>query len=571
MNQAELRRRAGVEVTDLGTAITHCEQTADYADTVHSALSGISDKLKAAERGLTAEASIYEHGLANVADEGFTGKVTGHFSSAAAALSTAAAALRDTHAKVQAAGEQVGVAGDQMRDVRETLSGQLAISDAVGAAAQDGGVATRTSFYLADGGSAGTTSPPPAAAPLADAEASVAAPVRAARELAAAYQQGYTVEASLPSGRHAVSVQLVRLANGSLAVRKEVDRSENPDEVLDAYLAGLVAEALEIPHTTTAMLNDTTVLSRFVPGVSGADRRREAGEIDGAGARLSTFELEYLTNLEGGREIGLLDFLTGNLDRNDGNFHIAEVTDPGRVAGRAAVYPLDHAFAIFGSLGPDEDEVLLYSPFSQAHLHRSQRVRDNNDPPLPVAPGELVSPYYGTELAPIRERLQELAPEFTAQGAAAKHEFLMGRLAMLTALTYTKPSSTSVGAASVQELDGFTAVEDVFEAGYCHALALAVHERTGWPVVGLGERSFSDSSHYLVRRPDGMLVDVRGVRAEADVLQQWDGGDGYYTVHEGDADFLWREVERGDMEDPADVWQLAHHVAQAVTEQSGSV
>ena len=292
-------------------------------------------------------------------------------------------------------------------------------------------------------------------------------------------------------------------------------------------------------------------------------------EIDGAGARLQTFELERLVYLPGGREIALLDFLSEQIDRNDNNFHVAEVTVDGRTFPTEAVYPLDHDFAMFASSRPVED-VVLHSPFSQAHLHRSHQVRDNNDPPLPVAAGELVSPFYGTELEPIRARLQELAPEFAARDASAKHEFMMRRLAMLTALTYSKPTSTSVGAASVDELDGFTTVEGVFEYGYCHALALAVHERTGWPVVGLRARDSSESNHYLVRRPDGMLVDVRGARTEADVLQQWDGGDGYYTVREYDADFLWHEVERGDMEDPADVWQLAHHVAVNVTKQPTS-
>lgn len=258
MNQTEIGRGSGgVEVTSLGTAITHCEQTADYADTVCSTLDDISDKIAAAERGLAAEATIYECGLSNVAEEGFKDKVTSYFSNAADALNAAAAALRTTCAKVQTAGEQVGVAGGQMRDVHRTLSDQLSIAEAISTAAQDGGVAARTSFYFSDGTSTGSAAPPPAASSAVEPEASAPPPVQAAHALLAAYQQGYTVEATLTGGQNARSVELVRLADGSLAVRKEVLRIESPTEVVDAYLAGLVAGALDIDHTATAILETT--------------------------------------------------------------------------------------------------------------------------------------------------------------------------------------------------------------------------------------------------------------------------------------------------------------------------
>ncbi|WP_436493407.1 hypothetical protein [Actinokineospora sp. HUAS TT18] len=106
-------------------------------------------------------------------------------------------------------------------------------------------------------------------------------------------------------------------------------------------------------------------------------------------------------------------------------------------------------------------------------------------------------------------------------------------------------------------------VEELFEFGHCNALALALHERTGWPIVGLVGQRHGEANHYLVRRPDGLLVDVRGARTEAEVLAQWGEGApaGFYTVEDTDAAQLWAEAHSGDMEDPAPVWD----VAQAVT------
>ncbi|GLY55197.1 hypothetical protein [Lentzea sp. NBRC 102530] len=110
--------------------------------------------------------------------------------------------------------------------------------------------------------------------------------------------------------------------------------------------------------------------------------------------------------------------------------------------------------------------------------------------------------------------------------------------------------------------EGCSTVAEVFEYGQCHALALALHARTGWPIVGLHSSKLGDTSHYLVRRPDGLLVDVRGTRTEQEVLEQWDAGyPGFYTVRDYQAVHLWAEVQRDDMEDPADVWPLAQQTA----------
>ena len=110
--------------------------------------------------------------------------------------------------------------------------------------------------------------------------------------------------------------------------------------------------------------------------------------------------------------------------------------------------------------------------------------------------------------------------------------------------------------------EGFETVEDVFTYGYCHALALVLNERTGWDIVGLYNPRDGYADHFLVRRPDGVLVDVMGERSAEDVLKAW--GEVFYSVREYASEVLWAESERGDMEDPRDVWLLAQETAQSL-------
>jgi len=109
--------------------------------------------------------------------------------------------------------------------------------------------------------------------------------------------------------------------------------------------------------------------------------------------------------------------------------------------------------------------------------------------------------------------------------------------------------------------EGFDSVEDVFTYGYCHALALALHAKTGWAIVGLYNPRDGYADHFLVKRPDGMLVDVKGERHEEDVLSDWGS---FYTVHEYSAETIWAEVKDGGLEDPWDVYTLAQETAQSL-------
>ena len=61
-----------------------------------------------------------------------------------------------------------------------------------------------------------------------------------------------------------------------------------------------------------------------------------------------------------------------------------------------------------------------------------------------------------------------------------------------------------------------------FGAGQCHGLALALRDRTGWPLVAVDDDE-ERRIHICVQRPDGALVDINGARADEDFMDAWPG------------------------------------------------
>lgn len=59
----------------------------------------------------------------------------------------------------------------------------------------------------------------------------------------------------------------------------------------------------------------------------------------------------------------------------------------------------------------------------------------------------------------------------------------------------------------------------VFTQGQCHALALAVHELTGYQLVGLysyyEDPEYNTPAHVVVRMPNGSLLDIEGPGCES--------------------------------------------------------
>lgn len=99
-------------------------------------------------------------------------------------------------------------------------------------------------------------------------------------------------------------------------------------------------------------------------------------------------------------------------------------------------------------------------------------------------------------------------------------------------------------------------LEDVFTLQWCHVLAHVLHDRTGWPVVVVGDGR-TGWVHAGVRMPDGHILDVTGRHSPADWLDDWfvamddfgheyrDQCDGFYDPADVGI-YEWQEVE-GDV------------------------
>ena len=78
-------------------------------------------------------------------------------------------------------------------------------------------------------------------------------------------------------------------------------------------------------------------------------------------------------------------------------------------------------------------------------------------------------------------------------------------------------------------LDGYAL--RAFKYGACGALAIALHEETGWPIVAItdahnvedGRAGGGSALHWTVRHPSGLLLDVDGLHREEDLVSEYAG------------------------------------------------
>jgi RNAse (barnase) inhibitor barstar len=55
--------------------------------------------------------------------------------------------------------------------------------------------------------------------------------------------------------------------------------------------------------------------------------------------------------------------------------------------------------------------------------------------------------------------------------------------------------------------------------GYCHFLALAIHEKTGWPMMAWVD-SDEIPTHVCVETPEGLLLDIDGIRSSEQMMRE---------------------------------------------------
>jgi hypothetical protein len=84
-----------------------------------------------------------------------------------------------------------------------------------------------------------------------------------------------------------------------------------------------------------------------------------------------------------------------------------------------------------------------------------------------------------------------------------------------------------------------------FIYGQCHGLALALHNRTGWPLVAVVDDNGA-CGHVCVRRPDGQIVDVTGAHISEEMASAFAGQildtDTHY-IHDLESQHGWASAE----------------------------
>jgi hypothetical protein len=84
---------------------------------------------------------------------------------------------------------------------------------------------------------------------------------------------------------------------------------------------------------------------------------------------------------------------------------------------------------------------------------------------------------------------------------------------------------------------------EVYSFGQCHALALALHQETSYPIVAcLSEEGNPD--HYAVQLPDGRILDIEGAKEAEEVLEYGE------TLKPYTSKELERDVEKYQLNSP---------------------
>ncbi|WP_325705952.1 hypothetical protein [Amycolatopsis sp.] len=85
-----------------------------------------------------------------------------------------------------------------------------------------------------------------------------------------------------------------------------------------------------------------------------------------------------------------------------------------------------------------------------------------------------------------------------------------------------------------------------FTNGQCHALALALNEETGWPMVQVGVHGYGGiPRHWMVETPNGDLLDIKGLSTYEDVADRWAG-----DIVSGEPEDAWALYENGNYRRP---------------------
>lgn len=250
-------------------------------------------------------------------------------------------------------------------------------------------------------GGEGPTGIPPAPRPS---PGSPPTPAPAGRSMTSKLNDGPVEREVLTGGNRADSVELLTFDDGSQAVLKKTAGPFAQEEARKEFLAARVANVVGIDDYAAELVDDTTVLMSYMPGKTGAKVLREATEdvTEGRRKAIRRMEAEF-ADLDGGPEIGRLDWLIDNADRHDMNY----------IVNGQKVSPIDHGNARFSPMRyiseekPDvgkEVELGPYGPF----VNREVGLKTNKFNEI-----QSIAPRTGkAEATRIREKIEGMRDEF---------------------------------------------------------------------------------------------------------------------------------------------------------------
>lgn len=78
-------------------------------------------------------------------------------------------------------------------------------------------------------------------------------------------------------------------------------------------------------------------------------------------------------------------------------------------------------------------------------------------------------------------------------------------------------------------IDGYAI--STFKQGACGALAIAIHDATGWPIYAItdahniyGDQAGGGSAlHWVVKHPSGLFLDIEGLSTAQDLVEEYEG------------------------------------------------
>lgn len=108
---------------------------------------------------------------------------------------------------------------------------------------------------------------------------------------------------------------------------------------------------------------------------------------------------------------------------------------------------------------------------------------------------------------------------------------------------------------------------DTFTGGDCWRLAKELHERTGWPVLVVGDGK-GNWVHMGVRGPEGDFIDVYGASTDAQETSEFAWNNPDFGVHELDQDeadaIFSSESARPGYDTSAEAQEVADSILRAI-------